>query len=97
MLVGRLLNGHKGVAERNNASAVYQVQHLGSRQAVGCATGARQLSGVVTRIPTKGHFAPRPLSAIREPRPTTPFRFESAVEGTKLFDNAQTPPTKPVE
>lgn len=26
-----------------------------------------------------------------------PFRFESAVEGTKLFDNAQSPPTKPVE
>jgi hypothetical protein len=58
---------------------------------------ARQLSGVVTRILTKCHFALRPSAAIQEPRPTTPFRFESAVEGTNLFDNAQTPPTEPVE
>jgi hypothetical protein len=58
---------------------------------------ARQLSGVVSRVPTNRHLALRAPSAIQEPRPTTPFRFESTGERTKLFDNAQTPPTKPVE
>jgi hypothetical protein len=39
-----------------------------------------------------------PGSSPGTPRtPSNPFRFESAVEGTRLFDNAQTPPTKPVE
>ena len=58
---------------------------------------ARQRSGVVTRIPKNCHLALRSPSAIQEPRPTDPFRFESTVERTKLINNAESPPTKPVE
>jgi hypothetical protein len=72
-------------------------EHLRPAEAWVAQPRARQLLVKAPEIPAAYHFALRVPFGYSEAAPYHPFRIESAVEGTKMFDNAQSPPAKPME